>query len=100
MLTLQRLVELAEVHEDVSQQLQSLEAAKMQMAEQKLAEQDRLTADLDVRLQAGCAALDCSAGKTNTAQSLPRWAENSQAFASILPSLLQSTKAVGTCEAC
>ena len=65
-MTLQRLVELAEVREDVAQQLRSMEAAKMQMAEQKLAEQERLTADLDVRLQAGCAALDCSAGKRQT----------------------------------
>ena len=62
MLKVQRLVELAEVREDVSQQLQSMEAAKMHMAEQKLAEQTRLTADLDVRLQAACSTLDCSAG--------------------------------------
>ena len=44
------------------QQLQELEACKMAMAEQKLAEQARLSADLDVRLQAACAPLDCSAG--------------------------------------
>ncbi len=56
------MVELAELQEDVVQQLQSMEAAKMQMAEQKLAEQTRLAADLDVRLQAACTTLDCSAG--------------------------------------
>ena len=48
------------------QQLQSMEAAKMQMAEQKLAEQTRLAADLDVRLQAACTTLDCSAGDAIT----------------------------------
>lgn len=60
------MVELAELQEDVVQQLQSLEAAKMQMAEQKLAEQTRLAADLDVRLQAACTTLDCSAGDATT----------------------------------
>lgn len=60
---MQRLLELAELQEEVLQQLQAIEAAKMQMAEQKLAEQTRLTADLDVRLQAACSTLDCSAGK-------------------------------------
>lgn len=59
---MQRLVELAEVREGVLQQLQCLEAAKMGMAEQKLAEQARLGNDLNVRLQAACAALDVSAG--------------------------------------
>ena len=56
-------MELAELREDVLQQVQSVEAAKMQMAEQKLAEQTRLSADMDVRLQAACTTLDCSAGK-------------------------------------
>ncbi len=59
-------MELAELQEDVVQQLQSMEAAKMQMAEQKLAEQTRLAADLDVRLQAACCSLDCSAGEVMT----------------------------------
>ncbi|KAL0050976.1 hypothetical protein WJX82_011428 [Trebouxia sp. C0006] len=63
-----RLVELAELQEDVVQQLQSMEAAKMQMAEQKLAEQTRLAADLDVRLQAACCSLDCSAGSLHSLQ--------------------------------
>ncbi|KAA6426009.1 MAG: hypothetical protein FRX49_03861 [Trebouxia sp. A1-2] len=63
-----RMVELAELQEDVVQQLQSLEAAKMQMAEQKLAEQTRLAADLDVRLQAACTTLDCSAGSLHCLQ--------------------------------
>ena len=56
-------MELAELQEDVLQQVQSVAAAKMQMAEQKLAEQTRLSADMDVRLQAACATLDCSAGR-------------------------------------
>ncbi len=60
------MVELAELQEDVVQQLQSMEVAKMQMAEQKLAEQTRLDADLDVRLQAACSTLDCSAGDVAT----------------------------------
>ena len=38
----------------------------MQMAEQKLAEKTRLAADLDVRLQAACCTLDCSAGDVTT----------------------------------
>ncbi len=59
-------MELAELQEDVVQQLQSMEVAKMQMAEQKLAEQTRLDADLDVRLQAACSTLDCSAGDVAT----------------------------------
>ena len=59
---LQRVIELAELREGVVQQLQSMESIKMQMTEQKLTEQTRLTADLDVRLQAACASLDCSAG--------------------------------------
>ena len=59
---LQRLLEMAELREGVLQQLQSLEAAKMRMAEQKLAEQTRLCSDLDVRLQAACSSLDCAAG--------------------------------------
>ncbi|DBA79551.1 TPA: hypothetical protein ACH3X1_008250 [Trebouxia sp. C0004] len=63
-----RLVELAEIREDVMQQLQSLEAAKMHMAEQKLAEQTRLAADLDIRLQAACTTLDCSAGSLHSLQ--------------------------------
>ena len=63
---LQHLVQLAELHEDVVQQLHSVEAVKMQMAEQKLAEQTRLAADLDVRLQAACCTLDCSAGDVTT----------------------------------
>lgn len=62
MCVLQQLLGLAELQEDVVQQLQELEARKMAMAEQKLAEQARLSADLDVRLQAACAPLDCSAG--------------------------------------
>ena len=61
----QRVVEMAEVREGVLQQLQSLEAAKMRLAEQKLAEQTRLCSDLDVRLQAACSSLDCSAGKAS-----------------------------------
>lgn len=56
-------MELGELREEVIQQQQALEAAKMRMAEQKLAEQTRLTADLDVRLQAACASLDCSEGQ-------------------------------------
>ena len=60
----QRLVGLAELREDVLQQLQSIEARKMAMAEQKLAEQVRLAADLDVRLQAACGPLDCAAGQS------------------------------------
>ena len=59
-------MELAELREDVLQQLHSVEAVKMQMAEQKLAEQTRLAADLDVRLQAACTTLDCSAGEVTT----------------------------------
>lgn len=59
----QALVSLAELREDVLQQLQQIEARKMAMAEQKLAEQARLSADLDVRLQAASGPLDCSAGK-------------------------------------
>ena len=55
-------MELAEVREGVLQQLQCLEATKMRMAEQKLAEQARLGNDLEVRLQAACATLDVSAG--------------------------------------
>lgn len=50
------------MREEVLQQLQGLESAKMHMAEQKLAEQARLCNDLDVRLQAACATLDVSAG--------------------------------------
>lgn len=50
------------MREGVLQQLQCLEASKMHMAEQKLAEQMRLCNDLDVRLQAACATLDVSAG--------------------------------------
>lgn len=58
----QQLLGLAELREDVLQQMQQIEARKMAMAEQKLAEQARLAADLDVRLQAACGPLDCSAG--------------------------------------
>ncbi len=72
--TLQRLVELAELREDVLQQLQSVDAVKMQMAEQKLAEQTRLSADLDLRLQAACSTLDCSAG--DFVQPLSMWLTN------------------------
>lgn len=68
---LQRLVELAEVREGVLQQLQCLEAIKMHMAEQKLAEQARLCSDLDVRLQAACATLDVSAGMPLLAKTVP-----------------------------
>ena len=53
------------------QQLQELEARKMAMAEQKLAEQARLSADLDVRLQAACAPLDCSAGRPECCFHIP-----------------------------
>lgn len=68
---LQHLLELAEVREGLLQQLQCLEASKMHMAEQKLAEQTRLCNDLDVRLQAACATLDVSAGMINR-QRLPQ----------------------------
>ena len=58
------------MREGVLQQLQCLEATKMHMAEQKLAEQARLCSDLDVRLQAACATLDVSAGMPLLANSV------------------------------
>lgn len=61
-------MELAELRKGV---LQCLEATKMLMAEQKLAEQARLCRDLDVRLQAACATLDVSAGMPSHAKSVP-----------------------------
>lgn len=67
------------MREGVLQQLQRLEAIKMHMAEQKLAEQTRLCSDLDVRLQAACATLDVSSGTPLPAKTVPAgplWTEH------------------------
>lgn len=55
---LQRIVVLASLQEDLRQLLHQMEARKMTLTEQKVAEQNRLVSQLNSKLQTACCQVD------------------------------------------
>jgi hypothetical protein len=63
---LQRLVALAAVREGICQQVQLLEEQKVQLSQQKLAEQQRLLHALKMRLEMAQGSLDGQLGELHS----------------------------------